>query len=976
MARPYILWDPDLLRAKATPAIHGPLAVGSGTDLGILHALFARLALPLLPPDGRVCYMEEDTVAAGGSTDPARGLGRHVPAFMPTGVTFFAADPMNGEPLPSDTSDPLPMVGYPHALLGWRAPLRGWAGSRAEGNFQGEWRIRWGDPVLRVPADPRGGWTGFVLALYHAGEQRVHHALVVAHGKRPADAGWVYLGAYLDDPLAPGPVSVATVPADNLDQGFVRVVLSGASPWTATLECGDGVTWTPLLALPVDFLSHVTPGEEDDVALVIAPLCAAAEVQPGAPGAYPLQEHWVDDLVVPSFAPWIADRADWSARDIVTRVWGASPPIIYDPEIRYPWTDLLLMPGASVAAPVEAPVYVDGFGAGARFGVASHAFAVGIENARLAAAPMMTMPLAVCDKSYGGGTTPFAVALEFLPEDMSSWPSPAWIWAAGDPILGRGLALYYDGGRLYARAYDFATSAWVDASVPFDAGDYEARGTVIALAWTGSAGAVIGRPNNELRVVIDGVISASAHVSTLRCDGTAVATVGARIPDGTPQGFAGVLGRVAWFAEPCSDAALGPAAFTTPGAGFLNPSFEEPSASGRPGEALHWTWQGVQQEGGFADFNGTALALDHWRGAAEGFEAGWDGNEGWVDDLIIAALAAALFNAASPTYYGTTESFEIWGYRDDSVLPATAYPGPNWLDAPAFRQPCEEVPPTGFDGWYDALMGTSVAPLSVEGFEEAWGTDPLSSVGQPWWSGTAPDGVLRGAPLAFPLTLPPDRNALVLYRDLDASIHRLVIPSGSYASAAALSAAVDVQLAAALGVGRLVVCAAYTNAEGATGLDLRWDGATLGAESLWLGCAESAPWNDARPLLGFATLGPFGRQGAVRYPAHLLPALPPGYDLDEVFLLDPWSLLDFYTAYDVNCGGWFAIPYGMLGALFDTALGPGTFVEFCTLTGWVGPAAAWITDLTPPMVAAAMFDAGATATETFNDTLWPNWLWT
>lgn len=971
MPRPYIQWDPDLLRAAATAAIHGPLTLDSAGDLALLPGLFARLALPVAPPDDRVGYQHDEMAQAGGSTDPARGFGRSVPSYMPAGVAFFIADPVHGEPLPSDLCDPILGRQFPHALLGWRAPLRGWSGSRAEGNFQGEWRIRWGDPVVRNAGDARGAWTGLTLALYHAGLRAVQHLLVVAHGKRRHDGGWSYLAAYLDDPLTPGPVTVATAPADGLDRGYVRAVISGASPWTVNLEYGDGATWTPLLAVPVDFLSLVPPGGEGEIALVAAPLMAAAEVQPGVPASYPIGDQWVDDLVVPAFAPWVPDVADWSVRDWLERLFGAPPPLVYDPGLRRPRTDLLLMPGGSVAAPAAAPVYVDGFWAGVRFGAASHAFACGNADARLAAPPTpplgLVEPLAVCDKNLGGCDAPFAVALEILPEGMSGWPSKARIWAVGDavsdpPVAPEGLGLYYDAGRLYARAYSAFTGAWVETSVPFDPGVYEARGVVVALAWTGAAGGLVGRPNYELRVVVDGIVSAAALVTQFQCTGSEAAVVGAPLPDGTPAGFTGVLGRVAWFAEACSDADLGPAAFAVPGAGFLNPSFEDPSASERPGEAAHWEWRSLQTAGAWAEYNATDLGLDRWRGAGESFEAGWGGNEGWVDDLVVTALAAALFNAASPTYYGTTESFEVWA-------------GANWLDAPTFIAPCEEVPPTGFAGWYDALMGTHVAPLAVEGFEEAWGSDPLSAAAQPWWPGTAPAGVLRGAPLTFPVVVPLDRNTVLLYRDLDASVHRLTIPAATYATAAALAAAFDLALAGALGPGRLVVCAAYTSAQG-QGLDLRWDGATLGAESVWLGIAESQRWNDVRPLLGFAALGPGGRQGAVRYPRHLLPSPPSGFAVDEVFLLDPWSLLDFYTAFDANCGGWFAIPYGMLGALFDTALGPGTFVELCTLAGWVGPTAVWITDLTPGMVAAAMFDSGTTSRETFVDTLWPNWLWT
>jgi hypothetical protein len=967
MPRPYIQWDPDLLRAKATADVHGPLTIDSESSEALLVDLFARLSVPRIVRDIDVGYVEAEMAASGGSTEPARGLGRFVPTYMPSPFSFYAADPVNGEPMPFDVCDPILMMNeFMHALLGWRAPLRGWTGSVAEGNLRGEWRLRWGDPILREAAEDRGAWTGMTLALYDTKSREIRHLFIVAHGKRPHDANWIYSGAYCEDPNTPGAVTFASVAGDNLDHGFVRVVISGASPWTCTLECSsDGVSWATILTAPVDFLSGIGAGDEGEIALVFAPFLASATVQPAFPGEYTTMEQWVDDIVVPSFSPWVPDVADWTMRDAVAHIFGATPPIgYYNPWIRHPKHDLILMPVGSVGAPVEAPVFVTGFGAGVRFASTSHGFCVANADARLVNDPPSWIidRVVPCANAFARSAAPFAIALELLPEDMASWPSPANIWKCGT------LDLVWDntdGGRLVAHCYD-ATLGTLETSVPFLPADRDGVPVVVALAWTGNGSGVsiFGVDPYQLSVVVDGLLSTSVLSPDFSLKDGMSAEVGSTSA-GSGDGFIGVLGRVSWFMDVCLDQDLGPAAFAVPSPGFLNPSFEDASASGRPGEAEFWEWRSpTVYAGHWAEFNATSLDLDGWRTAREDFEAAWDDNEDWVSDLVISALAAALFNHDSPTYYGTTESFEIWGF-DGGTL------GPNWFDSVTFIAPFDEVPPTGFSGWYDYLMGTHVAPLAVESFEEAWGTDPLSSTVQPWWPGTAPGARLYGKPLTFPVTIPPDRDTVVMYRDLDATVHRMVVANGTYATAAALAAAFDFALLGALGASRIVVCEAYTSAQG-DGLALSWDGLTLGAESFWFGYAERLRWNDALPLLGFRGIGPEGLVGAVRYPAALLPSVPSGYTAADVFVLDPWTMMDFYTSYDVNCG-WFPIPYGMLVGLFDTWFGGDTVIELFSIEGWTGES--WVDDLDPGTLTTAMFDSGTSAMEHFNDTTWPDWIW-
>ncbi len=394
---------------------------------------------------------------------------------------------------------------------------------------------------------------------------------------------------------------------------------------------------------------------------------------------------------------------------------------------------------------------------------------------------------------------------------------------------------------------------------------------------------------------------------------------------------------------------------TTP---FLNSEFETVAASGRPGEAEDWTWTSAAAGSMWAEFNATDPVLIAWLRDIELFAVAWNDVQDWLDALDVDTLEAAIFNAASPTYRSTVELFAIWD-------------GPNWIESPTFIGPWEETPPTGFSGWYDAAMGTHVAPLEYEMFAEGgWGTDPF---GAGWCGGLSGAAIVRGRPLTFPVTIPTQSRSLVMWVGSLDSVARADIAAGVYADAAALAAAVDAALSSAIGSARTTVCVAYSDAGGA-GIALAWDGLTRGAESIWLGRCERLRWHDVRAIIGLDALGDGGGTGAFRFPVTLMAAVPSGYASTDVFAFDPCAQLAYYTAWDAELW-WHAVPYGMLEALFDAEAMLPSVLELFRLDTWYGAGAEWVDELVPAELVPAMFDGGSTDTEFFDEARWPDWAW-
>jgi hypothetical protein len=433
------------------------------------------------------------------------------------------------------------------------------------------------------------------------------------------------------------------------------------------------------------------------------------------------------------------------------------------------------------------------------------------------------------------------------------------------------------------------------------------------------------------------------------------------------DGLACDLGPGAVFGEAITDEEVA-GAFVEITGPFQNPSFEVANADGRPGEAEGWTWTSHQQAGGWAEFNASDPDLQAWQRAREDFAAGWDHVEDWIDAWTLGLITAALFNEGVPLFETTTELFALWGWPDAG--PAT-YVGPPWRDAWNMIAPPDELPgATGWTGWYDDLFGGHAYPLESEQFRESWDTDPLSTAAGPWWyPGTGVGGRLRGRPLAWPVTIPPERASLWFLND-SGEVYRAALVPGAYADAPALAAMVNAAIAATVPAGAGLAVLPWSGPAG-SGLEFGWDGSshTIG---MWMLCRRALdPWGEARPYLGLSGLGPWGTSSEVVFPAVFATVLPIGVAVTERLLADSWALIDWAWWSDPVLGD-MVLEYEQAGALFDTSWSPGTFLERFDLRGWVSPAAVWRDHWDPGDLTAALFNAGADNLELFDPAFWPD----
>jgi hypothetical protein len=453
---------------------------------------------------------------------------------------------------------------------------------------------------------------------------------------------------------------------------------------------------------------------------------------------------------------------------------------------------------------------------------------------------------------------------------------------------------------------------------------------------------------------------------------------------------------------------------------ILNPGFEIPAASGVPGEAEDWTWASSALDQ-WAEWNTTASRA--WQSAQERFEAGFaiawtwtyadatarlaaggfvaadagkvarqdDDDSLWIlqqavppiwaalaarnedalGDLSETTPAATLFNGATSTYSSTMEMFELWA-------------GPPHLDPPTYTR--QDALGVGWRGWYDTDLTLGyptpvlAVPLPLEGFSDGWGIDPWgSSFPGRWCPDTAPHGVLRGAPLAWPVTIRPNENVLLLWHALSGHAYRFVVPSAVYATATALAAAIQAAWGAALGGSPSALAwTAWTDGDD-SGVALGYSGGVV-LDGAVLGYLSSERSNDACPALGLAALGPGGARGAVVLPVIATTTPDPAFALTDYFVMDPWTQVDFRIEVDPALGNRVA-PYGWNLALFNV-FNPGPTpcnAETCELTGWFGPSAVYRDDFDSLSPTAAAFVGGVGAgaiIESFENpaVTWPSYM--
>jgi len=391
------------------------------------------------------------------------------------------------------------------------------------------------------------------------------------------------------------------------------------------------------------------------------------------------------------------------------------------------------------------------------------------------------------------------------------------------------------------------------------------------------------------------------------------------------------------------------------------------------GESSPWQWNSRQAVGEFAEFNsvepmpsgtprGYEIGTDFhlvppYRGGREDFIAGWDDNHLWYS--LLPTPAGAEFNNNAPVYSGLIESFEVWD-------------GANWIDGnPTYVSPFLETAPTGWNGWYNDDLTVTTLPLEIENLNESWENDPFHS-GYTWVSGSAPLAILTSETISFPLTIGLSQADLyILMRSATDDLYKLTMTPQTFATNSTLATHLHSLLPAAL-----------TNAgfefstDGSDKITFGWDGskdtATTVYETFFVTTEGNLYYRDARPSIGFNTLGHDGAQSEVLFPVSLLTTIPAGVLTTDTLVVDSWSQLKYST--DDPYGTLILSAYGQSAAIFNSAIASEDHIEQFLIDGWFGAAAAWNVSYSVPELTAASF-TGAVTIEQFVNTGWANELY-
>jgi len=1031
--KPYIRWEPAVNRQLHVPAGDGPLVVASAS--ADWEHLIAQAAVPQSFPDDVVGYSNAISVAAG--TPPQDGLKVEGYQYMPDNLAFTGIDPVNGEPRPPDLSDLYGGAQYRYSNIGYRIPLRGLVASQFQGAQGVEFQADWGDAVARSVSDMRGAWAGAGLGLLDGAALEVMHLLFVGHGKRLGDANWEYQAAHIDRPMGGYSITAGINTWNGVSGGKVRMITSGGSPsWSLVLQYWDGGAWVNAVSVSADLLSH-SAGNEEFCGMVASLFAGATKLRPASiPSPPATQETRFPQISVSQFEPLVVDTSVMTLRDYMDELRWIGATRVPAPELLRAPTDMAHQPMGSSKAPAELRVFDENVGWSVRFGADTHLYATGNADQRgMVLSPAAeTEPILPMDEDAFGSAVPFAYVGRYRFRNMTSWVEQRVLFAAGETVSGtptptsNGIGLLWqpnNGGELVARYYDNVGGAWDDSVVaPFRPEEWDEVQADIAIAWTGARGLQVGRHDGELRIVVNGQTLATGLTPTLRARGMRIAYIGTQNPGVTYKSFEGMWAGGALYMQAVTDADLYNA-FEDVTTSFQNPSFE--IAGTGPGQAEGWTWQALQQEGAWAEFNAYAEALRAWRDTIEQFAAGfpppyewryddetarlaatgftaedvgklaWQDdnrtlwvltaigpatwqqvdtgtNEGWVSALTASMLAAALFNGGVSSSEAHIEQFARW------TFPLLPYTGAPWYAAWTLVAPWEDTlgpgsGPTGWTGWFDALYGGHEHPLRDEQFAEAWGTDPFSTapLGEAWAPGTALNGVLVGAPLDFPFDLDASRTRLVVVTDT-LQVFTLELGAGEYRDMTVLETELAVLWNAAGGTA-LGLKFDSTEVDGKPALTFGWDGTTVAAVGCMFGVPDGDDFNDARSTIGLDGFGPRGTRSDVSVPRDLFPN-PPGYFADgERMLLDAWSLIDLSVGEVLPHNYRIPLAYGFTPAIFDTTVSTGRWLDEFELDAWFGAGAAWKDEYDPGDLTAAVF-TGSVTQERFVDTEWPDELWT
>lgn len=1026
MPRPYAHWDPAWNAADVVAAGSGPLVVPV-TDLDRLERLVTVHAGMNMFADPMVGYQQ--TVA------PETGYGIRVDSsqYLPAGLQFFTADPALGEPLPLDAADALgaPWSTSPRWLhLGWRLQVRGVLGSLPSTGGRASLTVDWADGVgTRVAGDTRGGYTGAFLrtVVQVPGlPPALHHAWGLLHGKRPQDVNWSYhpckstVGG-----VTPGALSTHNHAASDR----IRLEYAGGNPCTVALQRWTGGAWSTIYTDAEDLSAYIAAvGDWPTRVQIVGDLVAGAALdQPVTPSSWPAAITRFGYLEFDQFEPYVPDRAGWSEREWSEHWTWLTLPTPFLIERRRPVMDLMHHAPELAGGPAALRAGDDDMGVGVGCGATTVLTAwAGWDQAGHSVTPLVS-PVP-CDEAAYGYRAPFCIAAR-VRLNMATWSTTVpvdllmagTLWS-GTPATDNGIGLHwaYTGpavgqGQLVVTYWDDGLSSWATLNAPFHMADWDGVPVILAVAWSGARGGDAGRPNYELRLVVNGYTRAAVAAPNMRLRGCALISVGSdrAMVDASRQSFVGLFREGMVFGDAVSDDDLVRCWDDT--AVLQNPGFEADDV--RPGEAVGWTWEVRQAIGAWAAFNMIRSALAAWQTDQENFRAGWrfaptwiyadeaerlaavgfvpadvggvawqwdddtlwlltsdspitwsslaiPGNEGWVDALV---ATYAIFNAAAGAYAGALEHFAIWAF------PVGTTARTPWVDAWTWLAPWGDTlgpgaGPTGWTGWFAEIYGAGLHPCPLETFGESWGNDPLSTAGGPMWvGGGAHNGRRYSAALTFPLTVPPDKHLLWFWVD-DGRIVRIDIPAGTYATATALAAALASSWSTAVGAGTGTTWGTWTIA-GNEGIWWGWNGTSNTSIGIAPLRRDADPDDDARAVLGMQ----HAREGRVRLRADEVLTVPGVVAAEETFGLDGWRMLLFDTLVDPYCSDRLSAEEGRIAAVFgafDATPDP-TIWERCTLPGWVGAGAAWDPGFTPGELTAALFDAGTDPQEQFFDSEWP-----
>jgi len=610
----------DLFVAASDPNI-----VLDSSDLEkFRQALFAYGAFdPALDPSVQMC--RRLTFENRGGVQ--QGARLEVPENMIQGYAYTGAGP-SGQPESPDYRSDAQNRFYNSFAYG--LTTRGWIGGPALGFFPGM-RVAWADEIVRAASDARGGWDGVAMALVDVFSGNAARSFSTLHGKASTDPNWIYSAVAIEnvqDIGGPAVVTKAQTNWNGVQAGQVWAVLSGTWPGSvlAILQYWDGFSFQNLVITPnfdasLHFLALPPPldGGVLNAGMLGRAFAGGTEIF----GSGDIYTHWVNEVELSQFEPWVIDRM--ASRNVIPVPAGAVSGSAAGNIWINPW-DLAHVPqNANFGSPVNLRENDLFWGASVELD----------ENSLLSASSAWeqfewedslsnSRARLRIDGDWDGSDSPLTVAIRVKMRDLLYFQglAPAdrycMIWALGtqyvpgDPGGGsgvdEGIGFWFDADteELVATMYSPTAGDWVEVRAPFSIGEFNDQRTELAVSWTGADGTDAGEPDYSLSIYVNGTQMAQTVISDgyVGAQSTAVLSVGfCRHQPTFPgrQGFRGLFSGLVMYEEAMTAEDIA-SAFSPDeiGAPFSNPSFED--AGEGPGNAAYWDWVSEQKVAAWAEF--------------------------------------------------------------------------------------------------------------------------------------------------------------------------------------------------------------------------------------------------------------------------------------------------------------------------------------------------------------------------------------